>query len=684
MEVSSQKVSRIFSGGGEVHYILPHFQREYAWDKRNWIILLNDIFSVYEIYDPNSEPPEHFMGALVVINDGTRNGTIPAFKLVDGQQRLTSLSLVLCALAYLVEGSQPALHKKIKKLLINEDESNIVRYKLVPTSKYGNQAAYIAILEDEELEEDGGRIKEAFEFFRQQLGLRISKDIDPERLYLVIVNCLHFVFIQLSQNERPYEIFESLNAKGKELTQADLVRNYIAMRLPEQQQEGVFERYWAKIENLLHESRLIGRGNNGELTAFLRHYLTMRAGVLINFEHVYERFRDRMQQEFKDTQLFIKEIEQLYRFATYYSMFLRPQETEYDPIQTRLQHLNILEASTFYPFMLVLFEKHYQKAISTDELQLGLELIENYLMRRYLANEPTNYLNKVTPVLEREINWSKFIESLTKALLRKNYPTDKAIRESIISRRLYQRSQVLTLILEAVNRQLSLGTGGHTVLNDKSTVEHIMPQSLSKEWREYLGSNHEEIFREYLHTLGNLTLVTSEWNSSLSNSSFETKKLKLAQHALKLNSEYFNSNISRWDDEAIRKRTNFLVDHTLEIWSAIGEPQVTPNLTGRTPSRFCFLGEFVEVNSWRDVAQQMAEKIIQCVSQNEFDKIAAENNFLTREERPRSTQLSNGWWLYLSLSANSVWSLCERLATAASLSTPDDWFIETLEDIETQ
>jgi uncharacterized protein with ParB-like and HNH nuclease domain len=684
MEVSSQKVSRIFSGGGEVHYVLPHFQREYAWNKKNWITLLDDIFSIYQIYNPDAEPPEHFMGALVVINDGTRNGTIPAFKLVDGQQRLTSLSLILSALAYLVENSQPSLYRKIKKLLINEDEDGIVRYKIVPTSKYNNRDTYISILEGGGLGEEGGRVHEAFQFFYQQLKLRISENVNPEYLYFVIVNCLHFVFIQLSQNERPYEIFESLNAKGKELTQADLVRNYIAMRLPEQHQEKVFESYWAKIENLLHESRLIGRGNNGELTAFLRHYLTMRGGVLINFEHVYERFRDRMESEFKTSEAFIQEIIQLTRFATNYSMFLRPQEAKYEPIEQQLSNLNVLEASTFYPFLLVMFDKHHQEIITTQELMDGLALIENYLMRRYLANEPTNYLNKVTPVLEREVNWSKFIESLTKALLRKNYPTDRAIRESIISRRLYQRNQILTLLLERINRHLSQGSDGHTVLADKATVEHIMPQTLNADWRQHLGEECEEIHREYIHTLGNLTLVTSDWNSSLSNSSFDTKKQRLMHHALRLNSEYFSKEVTRWDDNAIRERTNFLVDKTLEIWTATGEPLVTPNLTGRTPRQFCFLGEFIEVNSWRDIAQQMAEGVIRLVPANEFEKVAYENNYFSREERSRSTLLSNGWWLYISLSANAVWSLCERLATAVGLSTPDDWYIETLEGNEVQ
>jgi len=295
MKADSLRMSRVFSSGGDVYYFLPYFQREYAWEKKNWQTLLNDVMGLYEVYDPD-KVPEHFMGALVVINDGTRNGVIPAFKLVDGQQRLTTISLMLCALGYLIAVDHPGIYKRIRRLLTNQDETGEIYFKILPTKKYGDQAAYLALVRGEELPPSlDSKIPEAYLYFKKAFETRYKRgNLDPERLFLVLVNSLQVVFIDLDQNERPYEIFESLNAKGKPLSQADLVRNYIAMKLPESRQGEVFEKYWSKIEDRLQEKRTVGRSRLGELTGFLRHYLAFRNGKLPNASHVYERFRDRI------------------------------------------------------------------------------------------------------------------------------------------------------------------------------------------------------------------------------------------------------------------------------------------------------------------------------------------------------------------------------------------------------
>ncbi|MDX2139843.1 MAG: DUF262 domain-containing protein [Chloroflexota bacterium] len=381
MEVSSLKLAKVFSGGGEVHYVLPHFQREYAWEKDNWQTLLDDILSIYELYDPKNEP-EHFMGALVVISDGTRSGTIPAFKLVDGQQRLTTFSLCLCALGRLIEHSHPQLHRRIQKLLTNEDEVGDLRYKLVPTLKYDDRETYKAILDGKEPKSTESRITGAFDYVLRQLRTSITtKGIDPEQLFLVLANCMHVVFIALDQRERPYEIFESLNAKGKALTQPDLIRNYIAMTLPEAQQAEVFENDWSNIEQLLKESRTVSR--IGELTAFIRHYLAYHSGVLANKDHVYARFRDRMEAQSN----FANEITILHRFAIYYDRLLRPENEPDEEIRYWLHRLNILESATAYPFLLGSYEHWYQGRINRESFVEGLQALENYLMRRYLAGE---------------------------------------------------------------------------------------------------------------------------------------------------------------------------------------------------------------------------------------------------------------------------------------------------------
>ena len=236
-----------------------------------------------------------------------------------------------------------------------------------------------------------------------------------------------------------------------------------------------------------------------------------------------------------------------------------------------------------------------------------------------------------------------------------------------------RRQQRLILILETINQSLSSGSGGHTVLDSDATIEHIMPQSLDDAWKAHLGENWDEIHRDYVHTLGNLTIVTQEWNSSLSNSSFERKKDRLANHALLINSMYFSQSVEKWDSRAIEDRAQALTDRVLQIWVAFGEPPSIEDVSGRKPYALILLGESHDVNSWRDVAFKMAEVISELA--DNFDAIAEDmGSFFSREERKRSWQMGNGWWIYINLSSSSVVSFCERLTSMVGLSD-DDWEI---------
>lgn len=683
MKADSLKISKVFSSGGDVHYMLPHFQREYAWEKENWQTLLNDVIGLHDEYNPEKQS-EHFMGALVVINDGTRNGVVPAFKLVDGQQRLTSISLMLCALSNIVEESHPPLHKRMRRLLTNPDESDILFYKLVPTKKYGDREAYFAMINGEEFPKGiDSKIPDAYRFFYKELETRIKTNtVNPDHLFLVLSNSLQVVFIDLDQGERPYEIFESLNAKNKPLTQADLVRNYIAMKLPEKRQAEIFDKYWSIAETLLQDKRSVGRSGLGELTAFLRHYLTMRNGVLCNERHVYERFRDRIENETSSAEEFEQEIGTLRKFADYYDRLLRPEHEPDSSIRTKLRRLNVLEISTAYPFLMQVYEMYSDGRVSRDDFVEVLDILENYIVRRYLTSEPTNYLNKMFPVLWREISPTKLVETLRKVIITKNYPSDSNIRRDLVTERLYGRgSQVrdkIVLVLESVNRHLSVRShsGGYTVLDSSPTVEHIMPQALSPEWKNHLGTGWEQIFKDYLDTIGNLTLVTQEWNSELSNSPFPNKKSRLSAHALKVNSEYFGRPLTKWDDKAIQARANFLIDAILEVWPELGTPPVAQKATGRKPKSLTIMGQAFLVSTWRDVAFYTAQFASEWV--DNFDtRIASQlpAYFDKHEYQYACRQLPNGWWLYLNLSAASVKSFCHNVISLAGI--PDeDWQIE--------
>lgn len=694
MKADSLKIAKVFSSGGDIHYVLPHFQRQYSWDKDNWRTLLNDAFSIYEEYDPDDREPEHFLGSLVVINDGTRNGTISAFKLVDGQQRLTTISLMLCAFRDLIQDTDPRTAKSIQKLLLNLDAEDDVYFKVLPTTKYGDRQSYQAILRGEESPKTDSLIPQAYEFIKKELNNKLTRnEITSERFFVVISNCFQVVFIELNKDESPYKIFESLNAKGKILSQSDLVRNYIAMKLPSNKQEKVFVEHWEKIETVLQERRTVGKSRIGELTAFIRHYLAMQSRVLCSEEHIYARFRDRC-EEYADDKGFIEEISTLRRFADYYNKLLRPENEKRQEIRDILIRLNILEIQTAYPFLLMVYDAfEKQQKITQNEFVELLNILENYIVRRYICGEATNFTNKIFPTIWRDITDEieageteqrlSFIEATKKVLVSKNYPPDRRVRQSIQTNKVYdnRNREKLALILESINRYLSKGTGGYTVLNDKPTIEHIMPQKLTEEWKKELGENADRIYEDYLHSLGNLTLVTNDWNVSLSNSPFSLKKQTLASHALRINSDYFAKEIKCWNEQAILARCDFLTDKFLEIWPALGESVPPIKEFYSQPLSVTIYNEKIDIpnKTWKQLRVLVVEWAIE--NRPQFfnvirDTVHIFDDTTEGKNYPKDWyQLSNGVYMYNSSSAKQHISYCRRILAAVGISE-SDWSIE--------
>jgi uncharacterized protein with ParB-like and HNH nuclease domain len=698
MKADSLKIARVFSGGGDIHYVLPHFQRQYSWEKENWNTLLNDALNIYEEYDPEDMKIEHFLGSLVVINDGTRNGTTSAFKLVDGQQRLTTISLLLSAFRDLIASSDPKTARSVQKLLLNLDADDDLYFKVLPTTKYGDRQAYQAILKGEKVNatESESLIPQAYDFFKKELHKKLaSNEIESERFFIVVANCFQVVFIELNKDESPYKIFESLNAKGKILSQSDLVRNYIAMKLPSNKQEKVFIQYWEKIETILQERRTVGKSRIGELTAFIRHYLATQSRVLCSEEHIYARFRDRC-EEYTDDRSFIEEISTLCRFASYYNKLLRPQNEKRQEIQNVLHRLNILEIQTSYPFLLKAYESfEKQQTISLKDFLELLTILENYVIRRYVCGEATNYTNKMFPTLWYDImaemegdgtNQSlSLIEATKKVLVTKSYPPDRKVIHSIRVNKIYdnRNRDKVVLILDTINRHLSKGTGGYTVLSDDPTVEHILPQKLTSEWKADLGENSDRTYQDYLHSLGNLTLITHDWNSSLSNSPFSIKKQFLSTHALRINSDYFTKQIDVWNEQSILQRADFLATQFLEIWRALGE-SVSPTKESYTqPISITIQGEKIDIpnKTWKQLRVQVAEWYIKERPQyfdvlRESINIFADNNEETQGKgTPKDwCQLSNGVYMYnpSSSSAKQHIKYCRSILETAGIT---DWTI---------
>jgi hypothetical protein len=584
LKADTYDISKVFSNGGDIHYILPHFQREYTWTKPQWQTLLADAFGLLDestgSAQSNIAPSlEHFLGSVVVVEDRVQ-GIMPVFKLVDGQQRLTTISILLATLLGQIQQSHPHLAKTIQRLLTNADEADDSFFKLLPTVKRGDRAAYQALIRSgAALDASTSGIAQAAAFFGKELSQRLVAGLDPEKLFLVLTKAFRIVFVSLSASENAYRIFESLNGKGKALTQADLIRNYVAMRLPGDKQETLFDSAWLPMEFVLREDRSVG--HLPELTAFFRHYLAARQGSLCDESHVYARFRDRCEANCSSTEDFVAEIVRITALALDYDCFLRPDKMPVGSVREAMMRLAVHDSAAAYPFFLRCMEWIRSEVLTREAFAEMLRLVENYMMRRFIAGEAASEARRVFPRLADRIDLARPTESLRILLAAEKYPSDQKVRKAVQARPFYdsnaQTRRRTAFLLSAINRQLSKGSGGYTVLDDSATIEHIMPQNLSGEWLVDLGVVAESVHRDCVHTLGNLTLVTQEWNSAMSNSGYSLKAERLGRNALQLNCGYFKHPPARWDRTAIYSRADYLVSHVLELWPALlPEPQVDP------------------------------------------------------------------------------------------------------------
>ncbi len=673
--------AKVFANRGDIQYVLPHFQREYRWEERHWKTLWDDAMLTYDALpadeDDQARFPEHFLGALVVVPDGTAQGLVPVHRLVDGQQRLTTLSLLLCALGQQIQTSHPALSRQIRRLLLNSDIEGDLRFKVLPTTKNNDRAIYCALIEGTPAPDGPSHARPALRFFEKQIeGALATNHIAPDRFFKVLINAFQVVWVELDKDENAYQIFESLNTKGERLGETDLVRNYIAMRLPSGAQEQIFHEVWAPIEAVLNDQRRVGRSGLGELTAFLRHYDAMQSGVLPAEKNIYARFRDEMKP--LDDAEFVAALHRIREFAALYDGLLRPDKGGDKPLRVALMRLNALDISVAYPFLLAVAARHQNGEISSTQFCQACQTLENYLVRRFLIDAPTHYLNKMFAGLAQNVDWTDLVASLRSVLVEKQYPTDARIRELAPTRELYDKPITqarIVMLFERINDHLCAGTDVKTVLDGTPTLEHILPQTLTSWWKTELGEEADDIAREWKHTLGNLTLVTQSYNSALSNNSFPEKRAKLVGHGLRLNSDYFAANSQTWDAAAIRARADWLVEQALEIWPSFAPSSliVAPK-TYTTPTKLTIRGESFEVKSWRDALR----RAIEYVDGNgaDFQMLSDEFGWISDQPFNHSQQqTSSGWFVNTNFSAADAIKNIGKLLDACGIGA-DEWAFE--------
>lgn len=608
MNGNAQKLIKYLDGASK-RFIIPVYQRNYDWKMEHCKQLYDDLVKIIR-----QNRKSHFFGSIVSVQ--SESGTMEEFLIIDGQQRLTTISLLLLAIYHLlstgkmVSRDHQLTDKILKKYLIDEYEPEEKRIKLKPI-KNDQKAFGILFDQDEEYIPDSNlTINYRYFYDRIQHG-----ELDIDELFDAICK-LEIINISLNHEDNPQLIFESLNSTGLNLSEGDKIRNYILMGLPNDQQTKFYEKYWNRIESY----------TDYDVSSFVRDYLSIKQQSTPNMNSVYPAFKKYVEDaEVADIEPLLKD---LLEYAKRYAFLIKGGHSD-ERLNSCIYRLNRLSTSVTRPFLLEVIRLSESGALTADELIEVFHFTESYLFRRAICDLPTNALNKIFLLLHREIirfdgDESHYVEKFKYALLSKRertrFPSDEEFAECMSTRNIYGMNPKNKLYLferlENSETSETKDVWGHLDRGEYS-IEHIMPQHLTAAWIVSLGDNYEAIHTNWLHRLANLTLTA--YNSRYSNSPFAEKRDM--PHGFKDSGLRINQWVGRkeqWGLPELEERDQLLKNTVIGIW-----PYPTSNyhpqkkqmdaialdedviLTGRVLSKYSFKGAEQPVASWADMYQQV-------------------------------------------------------------------------------
>jgi hypothetical protein len=500
---------------GTTQFVIPVFQRDYSWTEAECEQLWKDVIGIAG----DSSDRGHFLGSVVYVSTGDTSAGFTRWLLIDGQQRVTTLTLLLTALrdhiqdsGWSGEGEDAPTAKRVDAYFLkNVQEEGSRQHKLV--LRRHDQTTLQALLDRKDLPLDvSERIRDNYEFFYDKI-----EETNPEEVYRG-VGRLVVVDVTLDRGiDDPQLIFESLNSTGMDLSESDLIRNFILMRLPEREQTRLYETYWSKIENLF-------RGSEKTFDAFVRDYIALRtqASKQEKTDQIYSAFRrvfGSIGSEQDKLDALLQGLFQLARFHATFSIGTDDQGALQEPLTRLRRQVDV-------PAMLImrLFEC-YDKlgTLSADQFAEAIRLIDSYVFRRAICGEQTRGYWQVFANLAYRVDSKRPFESLTVGLARQRdnyrFPDDHEFRKALEERDIYGKRVCFDLLDRLENHGSRESTD-----TSKYSIEHIMPQNekLGPEWRKMLGENWRDVQRQWLHRLGNLTLTG--YNSTYSDRPFTEKK----------------------------------------------------------------------------------------------------------------------------------------------------------------
>jgi len=548
MEATPTLVINYYSGFKQ--NVVPLFQRPYTWSEKQWRTLWEDVMVFYPV-DDVSDKATHFMGAVVTMPARSVPVGVSKFLIIDGQQRLTTISILMCAVRDTLSAEQQGAKRRIQQFYLTNDGSEGTEFfKLLPTQ--GDRAAYSSLIQESTVPMEESQFKKSYDFFKRKLRGESDdgEKLDPKRILDIIEKRLMVVMINLSDTDDPYLIFESLNFKGSPLEQSDLVRNYFLMRFSVTEQQAVYDSLWLPMQNRL------GPG----LTEFMRHFLGAE-GEEVRKGDVYTAVRRLVtDSDSASVRILMTRME---RLSALYSRLSGAAAEPNPELNQYFDYFRRLDFGSVYPLLLALYEDYNDGQFALSEFVASMGILLSFILRRMVVGVPSNSLSglfvslcKAKPVTETPSAW------LSSALARENknrrWPTDTEFEDRWVHSGVYG-SRVCQVILECLEQS----HGHHEIVGfADSSIEHVMPQTLTPEWYEMLGAEASDVHSEWLHTIGNLTLTG--YNPELSNRSYAEKRGLFALSHFELNRHFGDS--ERWAIPEIEMRAKALFKIAVQLW----------------------------------------------------------------------------------------------------------------------
>ncbi|MGO5461737.1 DUF262 domain-containing protein [Lactobacillus amylovorus] len=639
-----------FLGSGKTIFEIPVFQRNYEWGEEQCRQLFRDLINAIK------ESRDHFLGAIVYVSE-TGNNMSHIYRIIDGQQRLTSLTLLLKALADVDKRDSEEIQEEyLTNKYLNENN----HLKLKPVEH--DLEAFNAVMSDNIQYENPSKIIENYNLFKDLIK---ESDMDTHDIYMGI-NHFTLVYIELNDNnnENPQVIFESLNSTGVSLSSSDLVRNFLLMKLESASQTELYKRYWVKIEKLF---------NTNIFTEFIRHYLIMKTHKLVKKDKVYDAYKEYYYHNKLDSEAALQD---LYKFAIYYDQLLN-SSTNIKEFNKVLDQLNILGSKVIFPYFMLLLNLYDEGQINSDYVVELANTWESLLFRIRICHMGTNRLNKIVISLcdiQKETNsLSQSMYKFTKA----TFPDDKVFATNLMHLDIYnQRKHLAKLALMAVEENRTK----ETIEFDDAQIEHIMPQHLNAAWR--LQVEHADRVNEQLgNTIGNLTLT--KYNQEMGNKPFAEKKKIYSESNISLTRE-IGDNYDSWNEDTIVERSKELIGELLKIFpmpkaeeSDANSNEIVEyalddnvNVTGRKPVGITIGDKDYSVEAWKQMLVIFLNSAWDADSTN-LEKIQDDpmlDKILFGEDKKRPLKLKNGMTVESNFPAANIIALITNMASICGMS----------------